>query len=92
MENSKRKYWNFKEDISILNKIAKQIDTISEILNTYGVDDMSLREVKDFLEDRFMKIDNETFNKFNDLMAKNKNHESNKQKDELLKLLKEVNK
>lgn len=65
MENNKQEYYQLKEDVSILNKLSKQIDTISDILNTYGIGDMPLQEVKEFLENRYIKIDNEAFNKFN---------------------------
>jgi len=89
MENNKHEYYNLKENISILNKIAKQIDMIYDILNTYGIKNMPLGKVKDFLEDRYIKIDSETFEKFDNLII-DKNQLSNNQKDEFLKMFKDT--
>ena len=92
METNKQEYYRIKEDIGILNKIARQIDTLSEIINTYGITafkDMSIVDIKEFLEDRFIKIDNETFERFNTLIN---NQPSNKQKEEFLKLFADLKK
>lgn len=60
----KQVYYRIKEDFGTLSRIAKQIDTISDILNTYFIGDMPLREVKSFLEDRFFKIDKDAYDIF----------------------------
>ena len=87
METNKQEYYALLENASIMSKLAKQVDTISDILNTYGINDMPLGKVRDFLEERYFKINNDTFEKFNGLIT-NKN--SNIHQDEFLKLLKET--
>jgi len=81
----KRDYYNLKEMFSIMQNIAKMVDNVSEILEIYpNIKVMSLKDVKEYLMDRYSKFDEETFNKFNDLMAKNA--DSNERQDEFLKI------
>ena len=86
---NKREYYNLKENFSIMQNIAKMIDNVSEILETYpNIKDMSLKDVKDYLIDRYQKFNEDTFNNFNDLMSKN--DDSNEQQNEFLKRFNEV--
>ena len=85
----KRDYYNLKEMFSIMQNIAKMVDNVSEILEMYpNIKDMSLKDVKEYLMDRYSKFDEETFNKFNDLTTKNA--DSNKRQDEFLKMYSEL--
>ena len=84
----KREYYNLKETFSIMSHIAKMVDNISEILEMYpNIKDMSLKDVKEYLMDRYLKFDEETFNKFNELIVNKQN--ISKQQEELIKLYKE---
>ena len=84
----KREYYNLKENFSIMHNIAKMVDNVSEILEMYpNIKDMLLKDVKDYLMDRYLKFDEETFNKFNELIANKQN--ISKQQEELIKLYKE---
>ena len=68
---NKREYYNLKENFSIMQNIAKMVDSISKILETYpNIKDMSLKDVKEYLMDRYSKFDEDTFNKFNDFDGK----------------------
>lgn len=85
----KREYYNLKEMFSIMQNIAKMVDNVSEILEIYpNIKDMSLKDVKEYLTDRYSKFDEDTFNKFNDLTAKNV--DSNERQDEFLKMFNEL--
>ena len=84
----KREYYNLKEMFSIMQNIAKMVDNVSEILEMYpNIKDMSLKDVKEYLMDRYSKFDEDTFNKFNELITNKQN--TNKQQEELIKLYKE---
>ena len=86
---NKREYYNLKENFSIMQNIAKMIDNVSEILETYpNIKDMSLKDVKEYLMDRYSKFDEDLFNNFNDLMPKNDG--SNEQRNEFLKRFDEL--
>ena len=86
---NKREYCNLKENFSIMQNIAKMIDNVSEILETYpNINNMSLKDVKDYLMDRYQKFNEDTFNNFNDLMSKNV--DPNEQQNEFLKRFNEV--
>ena len=86
---NKQEYYGLKENFSIMQNIAKMIDNVSEILETYpNIKDISLKDVKEYLMDRYQKFNEETFNKFNDLMSKNDG--SNEQRNEFLKRFNEV--
>ena len=61
---NKQEYYRFKENLAILSNLGKQVDTISDIINTYGIGDMPLKEVKEFLMNRCIKKDNDTFENF----------------------------
>lgn len=51
---NKREYRNLKENFSIIQNIAKMIDNVSEILETYpNINNMSLKDVKEYLMDRY---------------------------------------
>ena len=82
----KREYYNLKENFSIMQKIAKMVDNVSEILEMYpNTKDMPLKDVKEYLMDRYTKFDEDTFNKFNELISK----KQNTKQEELIKLFKE---
>lgn len=84
----KREYYNLKENFSIMQKIAKMVDNVSEILEMYpNIKDMPLKDVKEHLMDRYTEFDKDTFNKFNDLITNKQN--TSKQQEELIKLFKE---
>ena len=84
----KQEYYNLKENFSIMQNIAKKIDNVSEILEMYpNIEDMPLKDVKEYLMDRYSKFDEDTFNKFNELIANKQN--TSKQQEELIKLYKE---
>jgi len=84
----KREYYNLKENFSIMQHIAKMVDNISEILERYpNIEDMSLKDVKKYLMDRYSKFDEDAFSKFNELAANKQN--ISKQQEELIKLFKE---
>lgn len=85
----KREYYNLKENFSIMQNIAKMVDNVSEILEMYpNIMDMPLKDVKDYLMGRYSKFDEDTFNKFNDLMTNNA--DSNERQDEFLKMFNEL--
>ena len=72
-----------------MQNIAKMIDNVSKILETYpNIKDMSLKDVKEYLMDRYSKFNEDTFNNFNDLMSKN--DDSNEQYNEFLKRFDEL--
>lgn len=82
----KRDYYDLKENFSIMQNIEKMIVNVSEILEMYpNIEDVSLKDVKDFLIDRYSKFDDDAFNKVNELISKK---QSTKQ-EELIKLYKE---
>lgn len=84
----KREYYNLKETFSIMQNIAKMVDNVSEILEMYpNIKDMPLKDVKEYLMYRYSKFDEETFNKFNELITNKQN--ISKQQEELIKLYKE---
>lgn len=86
---NKREYYILKENFSIMQNITKMIDNVSEILETYpNIKDMSLKDVKEYLMDRYSKFNEDTFNNFNDLMTKNDG--SNEQQNDFLKRFNEV--
>ena len=86
---NKREYYDLKENFSIMQNIAKMIDNVSEILETYpNIKDMSLKDVKEYLMDRYSKFNEDTFNNFNVLMPKNDG--SNEQRNEFLKRFDEL--
>ena len=85
----KREYYDLKENFSIMHHIAKMVDNVSEILEMYpNIEDMPLKDVKEYLMDRYSKFDEDTFNKFNELMTKNA--DSNDRQDEFLKMFNEL--
>jgi len=84
----KREYYNLKENFSIMQNIAKMVDNISEILEMYpNIQDMPLKDVKEYLMDRYSKFDENSFNEFIELISKKQN--TSNQQEELLKLFKE---
>lgn len=61
-----QEYYSVKEQFGILRNIAKQIDTIHEIRNTYAsidIDNMSLKDIEEFLCNRYAKIEKELSDK-----------------------------
>ena len=87
----KREYYNLKENFSIMQNIAKMVDNVSEILEMYpNIMDMSLKDVKEYLMDRYSKFDEDILSKFNELIANKQN--TNKQRDEFLKMFNEIKK
>ena len=64
MEKTKQEYYSLKEDLSILSNLSKRIWVIDDIISTYNIGDMPLKDVKDFLEERYLKIDNRAFETF----------------------------
>lgn len=84
----KREYYNLKENFSIMQNIAKMVVNVSEILEMYpNIEDMSLKDVKDYLMDRYSKFDDDAFNKVNELISK----KQNTKQEELFKLYKKTN-
>jgi len=70
----KKEYYNLKENFSIMQNIAKMVDNVSEILEIYpNIVDMSLKDVKNYLIDRYLKFDEDAFNKINELISKKQN-------------------
>ena len=51
------KYFNLKEQYSILSNIAKHINMLNEIKYTYGVGNMTVDELDKFLSERYAKIE-----------------------------------
>ena len=84
----KREYYNLKENFSIMQNIAKMVDNVSEILKRYpNIEDMSLKDVKEYLIDRYSKFDKDSFSKFNELISNKQN--ISEQQEEIIKLFKE---
>lgn len=71
----------------MLNKIGKQVDTVTDIINTYGIVDMPLGKVREFLADRFIYIDKIAFERFDSLISNKINHQT-KKKNTFVKNLK----
>ncbi len=51
------KYFNLKEQYSILSNIAKHINMLNEIKYTYGAGNMTVDELDKFLSERYAKIE-----------------------------------
>lgn len=84
----KQEYYNLKENFSIMQNIAKMVDNVSEILERYpNIKDMPLKDVKEYLTDRYSKFDEGSFSRFNELITTRQN--TSKQQEELIKLFKE---
>lgn len=81
----KQEYYNLKETFSIMQNIAKMVGNVSEILERYpNIMDMPLKDVKEYLINRYSKFDEEAYNEF----ISNKQNIS-KQEEEIIKLFKE---
>lgn len=84
----KQEYYSLKETFSIMQNIAKMVDNVSEILERYpNIKDMPLKDVKEYLMDRYSKFDEGSFSRFNELITNRQN--TSKQQEELIKLFKE---
>ena len=62
----KREYFDIKEDFGVLQIIAKRIDAIHELLDTYPLlRDRPVKEVEEFLCERYRVIENRLGEKLN---------------------------
>jgi hypothetical protein len=62
----KREYFDIKEDFGVLQIIAKRIDAIRELLDTYPLlRDRPVKDVEDFLYERYRDVENRLGEKLN---------------------------
>jgi hypothetical protein len=74
----KQEYYSLEKEFSIMQTIAKMVYNVSKILEMYpDIKDMPLKDVEEYLIDRYTEFDEETFNKFNQISKIRKNKKKN---------------
>jgi hypothetical protein len=74
----KQEYYSLEKEFSIMQTIAKMVYNVSKILEMYpDIKDMPLKDVEEYLIDKYTKFDEETFNKFNQISKIRKNKKKN---------------
>ena len=62
----KREFYDIKEDFAVLHTLAKRMNVLHEIRETYpNLDDMTLEEVENFLVKRYASIENKLVEQLN---------------------------
>jgi hypothetical protein len=74
----KQEYYSLEKEFSTMQTIAKMVYNVSKILEMYpDIKDMPLKDVEEYLIDKYTKFDEETFNKFNQISKIRKNKKKN---------------